>query len=126
MKWLRPIWDLIVAARRRLPRPRDALGLIKNGLKKGYQAKRVVDLPRRLRQRTLYIITEGGLSIHASMLCPEGCGAVINLNLLPDDHPCWRLIVDDRGKPTLHPSVWRREDCGAHFFLRSGRVIWCR
>jgi hypothetical protein len=71
-------------------------------------------------------VTEGELNIHASMLCPEGCGAIINLNLLPDDNPCWRLIVDDRGKPTLHPSVWRREECGAHFFMRSGQIIWCR
>jgi hypothetical protein len=64
--------------------------------------------------------------MQASMLCPEGCGTVINLNLMTDDHPCWCLTVDAAGKPTMHPSVWRREGCFAHFFVRGGRIDWCQ
>ena len=90
-----------------------------------YGIEVVEELPSRLNHRTLYIVAERGLQMQASMICPEGCGTVINLNLLPDDHPVWRLGVDPAGRPTLHPSIWRRGECGAHFFMRAGRLVWC-
>jgi hypothetical protein len=49
----------------------------------------------------------------------------INLNLLPDDSPRWHLTIGMNKAPTLRPSVWRREGCAAHFFLRGGRIAWC-
>ncbi len=92
---------------------------------RGHRVAYVEELPEKIKPRVLYVLSEQGLHLQASMACPEGCGTVINLNLLPDDHPMWRLAVDSSGAPTLHPSVWRREGCGAHFFLRGGRIVWC-
>lgn len=86
----------------------------------------VDELPRRLDPTKLYVIREKSLLLQASMNCPDGCGTVINLNLLSDDHPCWKLHIDQAGAPTLSPSVWRREGCGAHYFLRAGKVVWCQ
>jgi len=84
------------------------------------------DLPAQLRQRTLYIVQEDGFLEQATMLCPCGCGRTLHMNLIPDERPCWHLTQHTDGTVTLHPSVWRKKDCGAHFWFRRGRVQWCR
>ena len=58
--------------------------------------------------------------------CPCGCGRVLHMNLLPDERPCWRVTRNVDGTVTLHPSVWRKKDCGSHFWLRNGRIRWCQ
>lgn len=82
--------------------------------------------PKRLSPRHLYVIGERGEDWYATMLCPCGCDAVIDVNLVPPGRPCWKLTVHDDGTPTLTPSVWRQVDCRAHFFLRQGRIVWTR
>jgi hypothetical protein len=83
------------------------------------------DLPAQLRQRILYIVQEDGFLEQAAMLCPCGYGHTLHLNLIPDERPCWRLTRHSDGTATLHPSVWRKKDCGSHFWFRRGRVQWC-
>nr|WP_280948645.1 DUF6527 family protein [Methyloligella halotolerans] len=83
-------------------------------------------LPHRLRRRTLYLVQEDGFEEQAAMLCPCGCHKVLHMNLLPDDRPCWRVTHHADGTATLHPSIWRKKDCGSHFWFRQGRVQWCR
>lgn len=83
-------------------------------------------LPRSLRGRTLYIVEEDGYEEQAAMLCPCGCGRVLQMNLLTDERPCWRVTRHSDRTATLHPSVWRKRDCGSHFWFRKGRVQWCR
>ena len=89
-----------------------------------YHAQAVEDVPDTLRDHTLYLVGEG-CPWQAAMQCPCGCGAVIQLSLLPNDHPRWRATLDRRARPTLTPSVWRTTGCRAHFFLRDGRILWC-
>ncbi len=36
----------------------------------------------------------------------------------------WKLKVDWLRRPSLHPSVWQTGSCGAHFFVRKGRISW--
>jgi len=91
-----------------------------------YSVVYVEDLPIKLRRQILYVVGERGVHYQASMLCPDGCGTVINLNLLPDDNPRWHLTLGENLAPSLRPSVWRREACGAHFFVRNGRIVWCK
>ncbi|WP_371815099.1 DUF6527 family protein [Bradyrhizobium sp. CCBAU 51753] len=45
--------------------------------------------------------------------------------LLKEIRPRWDARVDQRGHVTLHPSVWLKQGCRSHFWLRDGRVIWC-
>jgi hypothetical protein len=91
-----------------------------------YRALFVEDLPNRLERQKLYVVGERSCPHYAAMACPyHRCATVLTMNLLPDDHPQWRLAVDQTGLPTLAPSVWRRVECGCHFFLRDGRVDWC-
>lgn len=83
-------------------------------------------LPKQLKRRTLYVVQEDDFQEQAAMLCPCCCQRVLHVNLLPDERPCWRLTRHDDGTSSLHPSVWRKKDCGSHFWFRRGRVEWCR
>jgi hypothetical protein len=84
------------------------------------------NLPKKLKQRTLYIVQEDGFQEHAAMFCPCGCGAILQMNLLPDERPCWSVTQHANGTASLHPSVWRQKECRSHFWFRQGRVVWCR
>jgi hypothetical protein len=85
---------------------------------------RTEEMPERPSPRHLYVVGERGEDWYAALSCPCRCGAVIDLNLVPPGRPCWKLMVHSDGTPTLTPSVWRQVDCGAHFFVRQGRVVW--
>ncbi|MHA6766945.1 DUF6527 family protein [Sphingobium ummariense] len=50
---------------------------------------------------------------------------MLEIALLEEARPRWSLEIDQRGRPSLSPSVWRKTGCGAHFWLRKGRVRWC-
>lgn len=83
-------------------------------------------LPQHLGRKTLYIVEEDGFQEQAAMLCPCGCKRILHMNLIPDERPCWCITSHEDGTSTLHPSVWRKKDCGSHFWFRRGRVVWCR
>ncbi|MGE0288414.1 MAG: DUF6527 family protein [Bradyrhizobium sp.] len=59
------------------------------------------------------------------MMCPCGCGEVIELNLLQQARPCWNAQEHQNGTVSVTPSVWRRKGCRSHFWLRRGRIDWC-
>lgn len=81
----------------------------------------MIDNPKRFQ---LYAIG-GEYPWLASMLCPCGCGDLIQLSLLESDSPTWRLAINESGFPTLAPSVWRRKGCRSHFFVQEGLIVWC-
>jgi hypothetical protein len=80
--------------------------------------------PPKLRPSTLYVLKEDGIPWQAAMICPCGCRATLELNLLSDERPMWRYSINAKRYPSLHPSVWRQVGCRSHFFLREGRIIW--
>src|SRR4051812_27746086 len=108
-KWLAAIWAWITGA---FDRPYRLI---------------VVEgsFPTRIRSKRLYVLTEDGVPWEARLICPCGCKAALDLNLLPDERPTWRFKADKTGRATLHPSVWRNTDCKSHFILRNGRIKWC-
>ncbi|WP_413766659.1 DUF6527 family protein [Ralstonia mannitolilytica] len=57
--------------------------------------------------------------------CPCGCNQQIALNLMQSHSPRWRVERGAGGSFSVHPSV-DATSCGAHFWLRDGRVIWCQ
>src|SRR3954466_2103223 len=87
---------------------------------------RTDEMPERTSSRHLYVIGERGEDWYAAMVCPCGCGALIDLNLQPPGRPRWRLTTEPDGSPSLAPSIWRQVDCRAHFFVRRGRIVWTR
>ena len=82
-------------------------------------------LPARLLRRTVNVAREDGFDEQVALLCPCGCERVLQMNLLPDERPCWTVTRNMDGTVTLHPSIWRKKDCGSHFWLRNGRIRWC-
>ncbi len=80
--------------------------------------------PRKLQPYRLYVLLEGGTPWQAAMICPCGCNEILELNLLPDEHPRWTFRKDKKGYVTLEPSIDRQIGCRSHFFLRAGKIIW--
>jgi hypothetical protein len=105
----------VVTVARRLLRP----WITKNR----WRTVSVDELPGILKQGSLYLIGEG-TPWSVALLCPCGCGDVIQLSLLDTDSPRWRLSLDGDKLPTLVPSIRRTKGCRSHFFLRRGTVIW--
>lgn len=92
--------------------------------KKRYRVRYVGDVPDSPRAHEVYAIGEPFIW-QAAVLCPCGCGYLIQLSLLDSDSPRWSLSADRDGSATLSPSIWRTRGCEAHFFVRKGQIIWC-
>lgn len=80
--------------------------------------------PECMPARDLVLLTERSEEWSIVMLCPCGCGDLVELPLFPEARPRWHLRTDTRGRPTLHPSIWRKEGCRSHYVVRAGRVAW--
>lgn len=83
------------------------------------------ELPDVLDPWTVYVVGEGAHVWFAALMCPCGCGELLQISLHPEGRPRWLLTLHAGGTVSLTPSVWRRTGCRSHFFLRRGRVEWC-
>lgn len=83
-------------------------------------------LPEKIRPKQFIHLLDEGESWSAGFHCPCGCGDVLEIALLEGAQPRWQLHVDHRGRPTLSPSVWRNDGCRSHFWVKKGKVHWCR
>ncbi|KUM52207.1 DUF6527 family protein [Rheinheimera sp. EpRS3] len=81
--------------------------------------------PNRLPMRNLILAREDGEDWAVGFLCPCGCKRKIELMLIDEVKPNWKLTLDERSRPTIHPSVWLKVGCKSHFWLRNGKIIWC-
>ena len=82
--------------------------------------------PDKLPLRNLILAREDGEDWAVAFRCPCGCGKRLELLLVEEAKPNWKLTIKDKGSPTLHPSVWLKKDCRSHFWLRDGKVVWCK
>jgi len=82
-------------------------------------------LPDRLPRRDLVLLVDGDEEWSVGLRCPCGCGDSLEMPLLEVVKPNWTLAIDSRGRPSLHPSIWRTAGCQSHFWVRDGRVVWC-
>ncbi|HEY1544961.1 MAG TPA: DUF6527 family protein [Xanthobacteraceae bacterium] len=118
-RWVLWLWSAGVEAGKRLgdlwPRRKPRV----------IRAVRVEDFPDKLEQSMVYLAGEGPHLWAAAMICPCGCGEVIELNLLKQTRPCWSAQEHADGSVTLHPSVWRQKGCRSHFIVRQGQIVWC-
>ncbi|HET8630055.1 MAG TPA: DUF6527 family protein [Thermomicrobiales bacterium] len=69
------------------------------------------------------LIRSGARDKWLRFACPDRCGAMIMLDLSPTRRPHWSIELSDEGKLSVFPSVVNRE-CGAHFVVREGRIVW--
>jgi len=82
-------------------------------------------LPDRLPLWNLMVARDRGEEWLVGMRCPCGCGQRLEMMVLKEIKPRWDVSVDKRGHVSLHPSVWLRDGCQSHFWVKSGKVVWC-
>src|SRR5690348_14313122 len=90
---------------------------------KPYRWLEVHDPPDNPAANIVYVVGEHGHLWSAEFVCPCGCAAHIRLSLHHDGRPRWSATLHENGFVSLHPSVWRRVGCRAHFSIRNGRIV---
>jgi hypothetical protein len=92
----------------------------------GFSAAFVEDRPDEdgVPQDTVFVERRDGNLKWAYLSCPR-CGELIELPL-GTSRGTWRATVDWLWRPSLHPSVWETGSCQAHFWLKRGKIYWCR
>jgi hypothetical protein len=83
------------------------------------------ELPEILDAAAVYVLGEGKHRWFVAMICPCGCKTTLQMSLLADAKPKWKLTEHDDGTISLYPSVWRTEGCRSHFFVRHNLIQWC-
>lgn len=76
--------------------------------------------------RTVIIIGNQQKSKWALLKCPCGCQEVLNLSLMKTVSPNWQTIISKDQRITMEPSLWKSAGCRSHFFIRKGKLIWCK
>lgn len=71
-------------------------------------------------------IMHDGVDKWACFHCPGGCGVTIKLSLSKNRTPRWAAISDWLKRPTISPSVRQTNECRCHFWIRQGRIDWCK
>lgn len=90
-----------------------------------FRTERVDRLPKIIKADLIYQIGDEDCVWAAALRCPCGCGDVIQLSLVHDTSPSWRIQERKSRDITLLPSVWRTVGCRSHFIIYRSRLIWC-
>lgn len=93
--------------------------------RRGYSLKNLDDYPEEIGQDILYVVGDLAEPQYAVFRCPCGCGRPVELNLNKHSLPSWELKWHVLGTVTVAPSIWRKDGCRSHYFLRRSKVIWC-
>jgi hypothetical protein len=83
------------------------------------------ELPDIAESSTIYILGTSRYLWSVAMLCPCGCGELLQMSLHEDGYPRWKLIQHEDGTVSLDPSVSRIVGCRSHFWLQRSQVQWC-
>jgi hypothetical protein len=89
-----------------------------------YAVSHCEDLPLQLKSHTLYLIGEYDDPWQAAFICPCGCKGIIQLSLLKDSRPQWKVVFSSPNNISLYPSIHRTVGCKSHFFLNNGKIEW--
>lgn len=73
--------------------------------------------------RDIYIVEKGQRRAWAVFNCPCERGHRLVVNLSPNRWPCWGVSVR-RGLASFWPSLWLKEQCKSHFWIRRNRIYW--
>ena len=110
-----------------LKKLKNLFGCVRDSWPPGRRWKTVMSAeePEALLPNVLYLVGEREKWV-AVFTCPCGCQKPVWLNLLKGHRPRWSVLVSAKGLPTVSPSINRQVGCRSHFFLRSGRIVWCK
>lgn len=81
------------------------------------------DAIARLRDPGDCVVVVRGVPRTLVIVCPDGCGENITVNLDHRAGKAWRKFDRDH-KLTIYPSVWRDTGCRAHFIVWNDHILW--
>lgn len=87
-----------------------------------FLAVEVSDVPDILAPGILYHEVRGGYPKWVHLACPR-CGERIQIQTAQSKQR-WTIAIDWLNRPTVSPSIWETQSCGAHFFVRKGELLW--
>jgi hypothetical protein len=96
----------------------------RNKKRKEFTFQSTTDTPLSIEKNVIYIIGEKRYKWLAVLICPCGCSDQIQLNLLQEGNPCWKVIKHWDKSVSIFPSIWRTIGCKSHFTIRKGTVSW--
>jgi len=99
---------------------------VRDRLKRGrpqFHVTNVDDMPERLNDGMVYVVGSRQNPWAAVFLCPSGCGARVELNLLGEVSPAWRVVRHPDNTASIWPSVHRKVGCRSHFWIERGYVV---
>jgi Family of unknown function (DUF6527) len=73
----------------------------------------------------IYVVGGAGYRKWAYFRCPADHEEIIQLSLMPERRPRWKVTRGFLGRPTIHPSVRQLDGSYAHFWVKNGRIDWC-
>lgn len=82
--------------------------------------------PSQVRDGEIVVVQGGEHAKWACFRCPGGCENRFQLSLNPKLRPRWAVTTDWLNRPSVEPSVLQTTGCRAHFWVRHGRVQWCK
>lgn len=90
-----------------------------------FRFREILEFPDRVNEHIVYIVGEPDNKWVAVFKCPCGCNDTIQLNLLEDSKPSWRIVLHKKKKRSISPSINRIVNCKSHFNItKGGRVRW--
>jgi hypothetical protein len=72
----------------------------------------------------IYLIGEKSYFKWALMKCPCGCEETLIMSIMKKIRPFWTVKFDRYKRISLSPSVWKKNGCSSHFFVKKGKIIW--
>jgi hypothetical protein len=70
------------------------------------------------------VVVHRGVDRSLTMVCPDGCGEMLTINLDRRAGAAWKLYLEGRTL-SLYPSVWRSTGCRSHFIVWRSSIYWC-
>ena len=89
-----------------------------------YRLVSTQEMPETPQVSEFYLLGQKKHPWAAAFLCPCGCEAMIQLNLLSEATPCWKVRKHLDSSVSVSPSVNRITGCRSHFWIRKGIVKW--
>lgn len=81
------------------------------------------DFPDELAKDTIYVMGSGKYLYSVAFVCPCNMGHIVQLSLHQDEHPYWNVQFHINGTVTLKPSIWYKNGCRSHYFVKRGLVL---
>ena len=86
-----------------------------------HSVDRVSSIPGNLKDNEAYIVEKNGRKVWLVINCPCTVHHRLTINLSHNSRPFWDVNTSS-GYLTAYPSLWLKDGCNSHFWIRDGNV----